>query len=112
MRFLPGVRRRGNESVKFLVINMFVHWTSQILTHPIDTLRVPEGVCLWPYSRSPVIVAIRTGPNNLLPNVMLQPFNDASHSLGSQKPRSPPRGRHRSWKHGVCRRRMIDYEHA
>src|SRR5260370_33914441 len=84
MRFLLGVRRRDNESVKFLVTNMFVHWTSQILTLLIHTLRVPEGVCLWLYSRSPVIVAIRTGPNNLLPNVMLQPFNDAPNSFGSQ----------------------------
>src|SRR5712664_1530093 len=32
----------------------------------------------------PVIVGIRTGPNNLLPNVMLQPFNDAPNSFGSQ----------------------------
>src|SRR5258708_3208710 len=84
MRGLPGDRRRGNEGVKLLVINMFVHWASQILTLPIHTLRVPEGVCLWLYSRSPVIVAIRTGPNNLLPNVMLQPFNDAPNSFGSQ----------------------------
>src|SRR6266568_5594990 len=84
MQFLPGVRRRGNESFKLLVINMFVEWTSQFLTLPIQTSRVPAGVCLLPYSRSSVIVANRTGPNNLLPNVMLQPFNDASHSLGTQ----------------------------
>ena len=32
----------------------------------------------------PLIVGIRTGPNNLLPNAMLQPFNDASNSLGTQ----------------------------
>src|SRR6266446_1264981 len=32
----------------------------------------------------PVIVGIRTEPNNLLPNVMLQPFDDAPNSFGSQ----------------------------
>ena len=31
-----------------------------------------------------VIVGIRTGRNNLLPNAMLQPFNDAPNSFGSQ----------------------------
>ena len=32
----------------------------------------------------PVIVGIRTGPNNLLPKAMLQSFDDASNSLGTQ----------------------------
>src|SRR5712691_10829726 len=82
MRFLPGVRRKGHESVKFLVINMFVHWTSQILTLLIQTLRVPEGVCFWLYSRSSF--GIRTDSKDLLPNVILQPFNDAPNSFGSQ----------------------------
>src|SRR5260370_9614921 len=82
MRFLPGVRRRDNESVKFLVTNMFVRWTSQILTLPIHTLRVPEGVCLWLYSRSSS--EIRTDSKDLLPNAILQPFNDAPNSFGSQ----------------------------
>src|SRR5712692_3433106 len=31
----------------------------------------------------PVIGGIRTGPNNLLPHVMLQPFNDGHNSFGS-----------------------------
>src|SRR5271157_4005747 len=31
MQPLPGLRRRGHESVELLVINMFIEWTSHIL---------------------------------------------------------------------------------
>ena len=35
MQLLPGLRRRGHESVELSVIDMFIEWTSQILTLPI-----------------------------------------------------------------------------
>src|SRR6266704_1443503 len=81
VRFLPDVRRRGDESVKLLVINMFFEWASQILTLPIQTLRVPEGVC---FTLLPVIVGISTDSENPLPNAIHQPLNDAPNSFGGQ----------------------------
>jgi hypothetical protein len=52
MRFLPGVHRRGNESFQLRVINVFFEWTSQFLTLPIQTSRLPEGISFLLYSRS------------------------------------------------------------
>src|SRR5258708_5586245 len=52
MQLLLALWRRGHESVKFLLINMLVHWTSQILTLPLQTLRIPQAVSFCLYSRS------------------------------------------------------------
>src|SRR5712692_1227345 len=82
MRFLPGVRRRGNESVKLLVINMFVEWTSQN-SHTPHTNTTSSGGSL-PLALLPVIVGIRRDSKDLLPNAILQPFNDAPNALGTQ----------------------------
>src|SRR6266404_60802 len=80
MQLLRGLWRRGHESVKLFVINMFIEWTSHSDTSHITNTSSRGDLLL---ALLLVIVGNPSRTKDLLPNAMLQPFNDASNSLGS-----------------------------